>query len=156
MCLTRNDSPVRTGLRNRLSDLPDSHFQGTKKTCSIGGGKPSHQVDEHALLTCNGCHASKCYRHILSTFHVHSSQAALVYYTIQSPRDTWHQHHLDLKHDYFASYPRLLSSMHTGSYHPLEHRLAYFALHFLAGDPISKNTAKGFYDLGGITVSDPL
>jgi len=46
--------------------------------------------------------------------------------------------------------------MHAGSYHPLKHRLAYFALHLLAGDPISRNTTKGFYDLGGITVSDPL
>lgn len=74
---------------------------------------------------------------------------------MQSPRDTWHAHHLDLKHDYLASYPRLLSSMLTGSYHPLKHRLAYFSSQF-SGDPMSRSTVLGFYDVGGITVSDLL
>lgn len=126
-----------------------------KKTCTIRGGQPSHQVDGFTLLTCKGCHASKCYHHILSTFHIHSSQAVLVYHTTKSPSDVWHGHHLDLKHDYLESYPRLLSSMLTGSYHPLKHRLAYFALHFSTGDPTNRNTVRGFYDVGGITVSDP-
>ena len=79
-----------------------------------------------------------------------------MYYTTESLSEAWHKHHVDLKHDYVDSYPRLLSSMLAGSYHPLKHQLAYFALHLSAADPVSRNTIQGFYDVGEIVVNDLL
>jgi hypothetical protein len=128
-------------------------FQRAKRACTPRGGQPSHQVDGYALLNCKSCHASKCYQHILSTLNIHSSQAILVYYTTESSSEAWHQHHIDLKHDYSESYPRLLSNMLSGDYHPLNHRLTYFAHRFSAADPVNRNTARGFYDVDEAVVS---
>lgn len=129
-------------------------IQGITRTCTVRKGQPSHQVDGHALINCKNCHASRCFQHILSTLNIHSSQAVLVYYSTESPSEAWHKHHIDLKHDYLESYPRLLSNMLTGSYHPLNHRLAYFAHHFSTADPVSGNTMRGFYDVDEVVVSE--
>lgn len=137
-----------------LLTLPKLSFQRAKRTCTIRNGQPSHQVDGYAALNCQNCHASKCYQHILSTLNIHSSQAVLVYYTTESPSEAWHKHHIDLKHDYLESYPTLLSNMLSGSYHPLNHRLVYFSHNFSTMGPVSKNTARGFYDVDETAVSE--
>ncbi|KAF9790994.1 hypothetical protein BJ322DRAFT_419660 [Thelephora terrestris] len=131
----------------------DDKKSSITRTCTIRKGQRSHTTQGYALLNCKNCHASRCYEHILSTLNIHSAQAILVYYTAQSPSEAWHKHHVDLRQDYLKSYSTLLSNMLSGSYHPLNHRLAYFAHHFSATDPVSKNTLRGFYDGDMIAVS---
>lgn len=144
---------VPTGEAEYIPLIPSENpFQEAKRTCTIRNGQPSHQVDGYALLNCKNCHASKCYQHILSTLNIHSSQAILVYYMTESSSDAWHKYHVELKHSYLESYPQLLSNMVSGSYHPLNHRLTYFALHFTATDPVSRNTERGFYDVDEVVV----
>ena len=142
LCLARNDASVHTNRRSRV--YPADPFGKP-----FSGGQEDLYYSQWTAITPGRwiCPAQlqklprfQSYQHILPTLNIHSSQAILVYYMMESSSDVWHKYHVELKHSYLESYPQLLSNMVSGSYHPLNHQLTYFALHFTATDPVSRNT----------------
>ena len=98
-------------------------------------------------MNCKGCHASRCYKHILSTYSIHSS-VALTAHLADDGSAIWHSVHRDVRDEYAKEYPRLKVAVKHGMPYPRHHRLAYYASEFAVKTPISEATRLGFYDAG--------
>ena len=97
-------------------------------------------------MQCNGCRAKRCYKHILSTYSIHSSAALTVNYVDRSS-NTWHGVHQTFKDTYAKEYTQLKVAVKHGVRYPLVHRLAYYASAFASTTPINKAVKLGFYDV---------
>lgn len=122
--------------------LPTS--QGTRMCMTRT--KPSHRVAEDTVVHCSGCHAKRCYKHILSTYTIHSSLALMVHHVHHSS-NTWHCFHQDFKDAYAKEYAKLKMAVKHGMEYPLSHLLAYYASEFVPAAPINKAVKLGFYDI---------
>ena len=96
-------------------------------------------------MNCKGCHANRCYKHILSTYSIHSS-TALIAHLADGNSATWHRVHRDIRDEYAKEYPLLKTAIKHGMPYPQRHRLAYYASEFSANTPVNKATRLGFYD----------
>lgn len=91
-----------------------------------------------ALIHCKGCHASKCFRHILKG-KVHSSEALLA--VVADPSGTtWHQLHGAARHRDTPEHWTQGQSVGTAK------RLTFFASNFSSTSPTNDETSVGFYD----------
>lgn len=108
--------------------------------------KPSHRVPEFEVVHCHGCHARRCYKHILSTYCIHSSVALAINHVNRSG-DTWHGFHQAFKDTYAKDYTQLKVAVKHGIGYPLDRRLAYYASTFASTTPINKAVRLGFYDV---------
>lgn len=106
---------------------------------------PSHSVPKYSVIRCRGCHANRCYKHILSTYHAHSAKALSA-----SLADTtsirWHNLHQETKDSYTRGYPQLRAAVRSGSSCALSDRLAYYASNFGSATPLNQAVTLGFYD----------
>jgi hypothetical protein len=98
-------------------------------------------------VNCKGCHASRCYKHILSTYSIHSS-VALIAHLADDASATWHTIHRDVRDEYGRDYPLLKAAIRHGRPYPRGHRFAYYASEFAVATPINEATCLGFYDAG--------
>lgn len=105
---------------------------------------PSHPIPYSASLNCRGCHASKCFEHILET-SVHSATAILSVDS-DATHEIWHQHHKGSKAKYKSTLPGLLKAIRAGTSWDLGDRLVHAATHYPIARPLSENTKMGFYD----------
>lgn len=96
-------------------------------------------------MQCDGCHAKRCYKHILSTYSIHSS-VALTANHVNRGSGTWHSIHQACKDAYAKQYTQLKVAVKHGIGHPLDHRLAFYASAFASTTPINKAVRSGFYD----------
>lgn len=124
-----------------------------ERTCSIQLA-PSHRVSKFSVINCRGCHANRCYKHILSNYHVHPAQALKA--DLADPTSTlWHNLHKEMRDTYAKNYPQLRVAVRAGSNYPLVHRLVYYASNFAPTAPLNQAVTVGFYDTPDNTVSVP-
>ena len=121
----------------------DAYHQGDSWTCTLRT-RPSHRVPELTLINCKLCHAGRCYKHILSTYNIHSS-GALLARLADGTSKTWHSLHQARRDAYTENYAWIKEMIWTGSPAPLADRLVYFASNFSA-TPVNRALSAGFYD----------
>ena len=115
-----------------------------ERACSIQPD-PSHRVPKFSVINCLRCHANRCYKHILSTYHVHSAQALKAHLADNTSAE-WHNLHKEMKDSYATEYPRLRMAIRNASSYALVHRLAYYASNFASTIPLNQAVTLGFYD----------
>lgn len=96
-------------------------------------------------MNCDGCHAKRCYKHILSTYSIHSS-TALIMNIVNRSGGTWHAFHQAFKDTFAKDYTQLKVAVKYGMAYPLDHRIAYYATEFAVAAPVNKAVRPGFYD----------
>jgi len=126
--------------------------QPMERACTLRK-TPSHNVPKYSVINCKRCHANRCYKHILSTYHIHSAQALKAHLT-DTTSTRWHNLHQEMKDMYTKNYPQLRAAVRDGSNYALSHRLAYYASNFASTTPLNQAVTLGFYDApaAGITV----
>jgi len=124
-----------------------------ERSCTIPPS-PSHRVPKLSVIFCRRCHANRCYKHILSTFHVHPAQAVKVDLA-DSTSTLWHNFHKEMRDTYTTNYSTLMVAVRAGSSCPLNHRLAYYAEEFVPTTPLNQAVTLGFYDTPDNTVFVP-
>lgn len=117
-----------------------------ERRCSLSRG--SHTAPKFSVVVCHHCHSSRCYKHILSVWHVHSAQA-LKAHLADTSSTLWHQLHKDMKAEYTKDYPQLKAKIGSGSGYTLTHRLSYYASRFAPTAPLNQAVSLGFYDTPG-------
>lgn len=118
--------------------------QSVNRACSIQPD-PSHRVPKFSVINCQGCHANRCYGHILTTYHIHSVEA-LRTSLADITSALWHNLHRQRRNAYTKEYPQLRAAIGNGSSYPLVHRLAYYASNFAPFKPLNQAVTLGFYD----------
>lgn len=119
-----------------------------ERACSLHR-VPSHRAPKSSVIICLRCHAGRCYKHILSIFHVHSAQALKAHLT-DATSTRWHNLHKEMKAKYAEDYPQLKVRIRSGSGYDLAHRLSYYASNFAPIVPLNKAVSLGFYDTPNI------
>ncbi|KAF9647382.1 hypothetical protein BDM02DRAFT_3129802 [Thelephora ganbajun] len=146
--------PQRCGMFNvakALCEIRAKSTQSVERSCSIQPA-PSHHVSKFSVINCLHCHANRCYKHILSTYHVHSTQA-LKADLADATSTLWHNLHKEMKDTYATKYPQLRVAIRNGSCYPLGHRLAYYASNYAPTTPLNQAVSLGFYDTPDNTVA---
>lgn len=121
-----------------------------ERKCSLSRG--SHTAPKSSVVVCHHCHSSRCYKHILSVWHVHSAQA-LRAHLADTTSTLWHQLHKDMKAEYTKDYPQLKARIRGGLGYALVHRLSYYASRFAPMTPLNQAVSLGFYDAPGTEAS---
>ncbi|KAF9777832.1 hypothetical protein BJ322DRAFT_1114761 [Thelephora terrestris] len=119
--------------------------QSVDRACSIPPA-PSHRVPKSLIINCQGCHANRCYKHVLSTYHIHSAQA-LRAVRADTTSTLWHNLHKEMKSTYPKNYLQLKAAVKNGLKYPLVNRLAFYASNFAPAAPLNQAVALGFYDM---------
>lgn len=112
------------------------------RMCTPRQHRPSHQALHGTYITCKGCHAAKCFTHILEG-SVHASEAILAA-TADSESVMWHKLHQIAKD---RRVEVVLGSLAVGGVLPLRSRLVYYAANFSCSSPIKSSMKSGFYDI---------
>lgn len=110
--------------------------------CTPRQKRPSHQVSQGTYVECKGCHAAKCFMHILEG-HVHASEAILS--AASDPGGiAWHDFHQKAKNRQI----RVASEQFPiGTPPTLRTRLVYYAENFAHLLPVKSWMTSGFYDV---------
>ena len=129
-----------------VRDLPHANARPwqEERRCSLSRG--SHAAPKSSVVVCHHCHSSRCYKHILSAWHVHSAQA-LKAHLADATSTLWHQLHKDMKAEYTKDYPQLKARIRGGFSYALFHRLSYYASRFAPTAPLNQAVSLGFYDM---------
>ncbi|KAF9642434.1 hypothetical protein BDM02DRAFT_3193270 [Thelephora ganbajun] len=155
--LARSDlDPQKCGvfdIAKALCEIKAKSTQSVERSCSIQPA-PSHRVSKFSVINCLRCHANCCYKHILSTYHVHLAQA-LKADLADATSTLWHNLHKEMKDTYATKYPQLRVAIRNGSRYPLGHCLAYYALNYAPTTPLNQAVSLGFYDTPDNTVFVP-
>ena len=123
---------------------PNICHQGNLRACTPRT-RPSHRVPELSHINCKLCHAGRCYKHILSTYNDHSSEALLASLADNTSKE-WHTLHQLKKEAYGGNYAWIKTMIRTGLPVSLTDRLVYFASNFSSIMPINHAVSPGFYD----------
>jgi hypothetical protein len=107
------------------------------------------------VIVCRGCHANRCYEHILLTYQIHSAQAIQAY-VADATSARWHALHREVKSAYAHSFPQLRAAIRDGSEYKLSHRLVYYASNFASTTPLNQAVTLGFYDAPGMEIATVL
>lgn len=144
LCAKRSEVTVCARYCTKSSFHLNVHLQGNARACTLRT-RPSHRVPEPTLINCKFCHAGRCYKHILSTYNVHSSEALLVSLADNTGK-TWHALHQSKRDAYGENYAWIKTMVRMGSPASLTDRLVYFASNFSSTTPINQAVSPGFYD----------
>jgi hypothetical protein len=110
--------------------------------CTLRQHRPSHQAPHGTYVTCKGCHAAKCFAHILEGC-VHASEAILAAVS-DSDSTTWHRLHQEAKNRQIQV---VFGPSAIGGVPPLRIRLVYYASNFACSSPAKSWMMSGFYDV---------
>jgi len=126
---------------------PLTHPPQKTRMCTPRQQRPSHQTPHGAYINCKGCHAAKCFNHILDGC-VHASEAILAA-SADPESTTWHGLHQVAKNRQIRVVP---GPSGTGGVPQLRIRLVYYALNFACSHPPKSWMTSGFYDVPAASI----
>ncbi|CAL1704721.1 unnamed protein product [Somion occarium] len=112
------------------------------RRCSVK--RISHDVPYHQIVSCNPCHRSTCFKHLLK-YGMHSSEILPV---MHEGQESWHQYHQTKKIDAFRAGKGVVRvTERSGSAPNYAYKLAALAQTYARCRPINSAVSKGFYDI---------
>jgi len=138
----RNSAPKTVSDPQRGLYSSFTHMFQKTRMCTPRQRRPSHQAFLGTYIECRGCHAAKCFLHILEG-HIHASEAILF---VASDREgvAWHNFHQTAKNREIRVVPEQFPICHPPS---LRTRLVYYASNFARLLPVKSWMKSGFYDV---------
>jgi hypothetical protein len=133
----------------RCSAIPAHNLQKNTRQCTTRiKNDPAHPVVQSKMMSCKGCHAYKCFNHILRQWGIHSAEALHFGVDDDDKNASWHEHHLGRSTDSITmAIERVRIPEKRGSPCSAADRFVKVASQYRSCRPLDpKRTRLGWYD----------